>query len=105
MALFEHSVKLLLKIPLDKDMKRGYIYASSFDSFDFSLIKWIDIKAVHFLTNFLSAVPTQNVKRKQVGPVHGRSKSHEPEEVRFYLLDIALNNSFVVYENFKRNIV
>ncbi|CAK1602127.1 unnamed protein product [Parnassius mnemosyne] len=52
-------------LPLDKDMKRGDIYATNSEGISF--IKWMDNKAMHLLTNFLSPIPTQKVKRKQVG--------------------------------------
>ena len=52
-------------LPSDKDMKRGDIYSTSFQGISF--VKWMDNRAVHLLTNFLSPVPTLKVKRKQAG--------------------------------------
>ncbi|XP_050551667.1 piggyBac transposable element-derived protein 4-like [Spodoptera frugiperda] len=116
-------------LPLDKEMKRGDIYATSFEGISF--IKWMDNKAVHLLTNFLSPVPTLKVKRKQAGSaqcleitcpdiVHKYNKNmggvdlmdqkkvtyevDRKSKIKYYLrlffdlLDIAMNNSYIVYE-------
>lgn len=52
-------------LPLDKHMRRGDIFTVSFEGISF--VKWMDNKAVHLLTNYLSPIPTQTVKRRQVG--------------------------------------
>lgn len=52
-------------LPLDKNMKRGEIFATSFQGISF--VKWMDNKSVHLLTNFLSPVPTATVKRRKAG--------------------------------------
>lgn len=51
--------------PVDKKMKRGDIYTTSFQGI--SYVKWMDNKAVHLLTNFLSPLETDTVKRRQAG--------------------------------------
>lgn len=51
--------------PVDKKMKRGDIYSTSFQGI--SYVKWMDNRAVHLLTNFLSPIETTQVKRRQVG--------------------------------------
>lgn len=43
-------------------MKRGDIHAVSTNGITF--VKWMDTKAVHMLTNFISPVPTSTVKRQ-----------------------------------------
>lgn len=116
-------------LPLDRDMKRGDIYATSFEGISF--IKWMDNRAVHLLTNFLSPIPTQKVKRKQVGSsqsleikcpviVHKYNQNmggvdlmdqkkvtyevDRKSKIKYYLrlffdlLDIAMNNAYIVYE-------
>lgn len=115
-------------IPTDKSMKRGDIYTAS--SGGISFIKWMDNKAVHMLTNFISPVPTANVTRRQSGSadrlvvkcpdvikrynkymggvdlmdqkkvyyeVDRKSKIKYYLRLFFDILDIALNNSYVVY--------
>lgn len=52
-------------LPSDKSMKRGDIHAVSTNGITF--VKWMDTKAVHMLTNFISPVPTSTVKRRQAG--------------------------------------
>lgn len=51
--------------PLDKNMKRGDIYTTSFHGITY--VKWMDNKAVYLLTNFLSPVERVTVKRRKAG--------------------------------------
>lgn len=44
-------------------MKRGEIYTTSFH--DITYVKWMVNKGVHLLTNFLSLVETDTIKRRQ----------------------------------------
>ena len=64
--------KLLPKkdVTADKDMKRGEV--ASYEASGITYVKWIDNKPVHKLSNFLSAHPLHEVKRKKKG-----SKEHE----------------------------
>lgn len=50
-------------LPMDRTMQRGDIYAESFQGISF--VKWMDAKAVHMLTNFISPVQRRFVKRKE----------------------------------------
>ncbi|GBP18199.1 PiggyBac transposable element-derived protein 2 [Eumeta japonica] len=51
--------------PIDRSMKRGDIYTASFHGI--SYVKWMDNKAVHLLTNFLSPIEIDTVKRRKAG--------------------------------------
>lgn len=51
--------------PADKKMKRGDIFTTSFHGI--SYVKWMDNKGVHLLTNFLSPIDTDTVKRRKAG--------------------------------------
>lgn len=51
--------------PSDKTMKRGDIYTTSYHGI--SYVKWMDNKGVHLLTNYLSPVETDIVKRRKAG--------------------------------------
>ncbi|GBP51865.1 PiggyBac transposable element-derived protein 4 [Eumeta japonica] len=115
-------------LPSDKSMKRGDIHAVSTNGITF--VKWMDTKAVHMLTNFISPVPTSTVKRRQAGTAQKinvtcpevvmrynkyiggvdlmdqRKACYEVDrkaKVKYYLrlffdiLDIAKNNSYLVY--------
>ena len=63
--------KLLPKkdVTADKDMKRE---VASYEASGITYVKWMDNKSVHMLSNFLSAHPLHEVKRRKKG-----SKKHE----------------------------
>lgn len=115
-------------LPLDKNMKRGDVYAESSNGISF--VKWMDTRSVHMLTNFISPVPTGTVKRRRIGTAEKinvtcpeviiyynkymggvdlmdqRKACYEVDrkaKIKYYLrlvfdlLDIALNNAYVVY--------
>ncbi|CAH2108202.1 unnamed protein product [Euphydryas editha] len=115
-------------ITVDRDMKRGDIFSTSFEGISF--IKWMDNKAVHLLTNFLSPIPTQVVKRRKIGcaqrldvtcpdivckynknmggvdlmdqkkvtyEVDRKSKIKYYLRLFFDILDIAMNNAYIIY--------
>ncbi|GFS46856.1 chimeric ERCC6-PGBD3 protein [Trichonephila inaurata madagascariensis] len=115
-------------LPLDENMQRGDIHAES--SSGISFIKWMDIKSVHMLTNFISPERNGTVKRRHAGTaekvnvtcpevvicynkhrggvdlMNQRKACYEVNRkvkikyylrLFFYLLDIALNNAYVVY--------
>lgn len=115
-------------LPSDKSMKRGDIHAVSTNGITF--VKWMDTKAVHMLSNFISPVPTSTVKRRQAGTAQKinvtcpevvmrynkymggvdlmdqRKACYEVDrkaKIKYYLrlffdiLDIAMNNSYLVY--------
>ena len=64
--------KLLPKkeVTADKDMKRGEV--ASYEASGITYVKWMDKKPVRMLSNFLSAHPLHEVKRRKKG-----SKEHE----------------------------
>lgn len=121
-------------LPLDKTMQRGDIYYASFQGI--SLIKWMDTKSVHMLTNFISPEETTFVKRRQaksaqkisvvcpevitnynkymggVDLMDQRKVCYEVDrkaKIKYYLrlffdiMDIAVNNAYVVYTKLHNN--
>ncbi|XP_060803721.1 piggyBac transposable element-derived protein 3-like [Amyelois transitella] len=115
-------------LPTDKSMQRGNIYAVSSNGITFT--KWMDTKAVHMLTNFISPVQTITIKRRQAGTAQKinvtcpevvmqynkymggvdlmdqRKACYEVDrkaKIKYYLrlffdmLDIAMNNAYLVY--------
>lgn len=124
-------------LPLDKNMKRGDIYTSSFEGISF--VKWMDNRAVTLLTNFLSPVETDTVRRRIAGSAEKinvkcpkaimhynknmggvdlmdqRKSFYELDrksKIKYYLrlffdlLDISVNNSYVIYTECKaKNLV
>ena len=122
-------------VSLDKNMKRGDIYTSSFEGISF--VKWMDNRAVTLLTNFLSPVETDrrriagsakkiNVKcpkaimhynknmggvdlmdqRKSFYELDRKSKIKYYLRLFFDLLDISGHNSYVIYTECKaKNLV
>ncbi|GBP76352.1 hypothetical protein EVAR_52994_1 [Eumeta japonica] len=63
--LFEQTENIFKSAPIDRSMKRGDIYTASFHGI--SYVKWMDNKAVHLLTNFLSPIEIDTVKRRKAG--------------------------------------
>lgn len=53
------------QVPQDKNMKRGDI--ACFVSNDVCYVKWMDNRAVHMVSNFLSPFPIHEVKRRKKG--------------------------------------
>ena len=50
-----------------KEMKRGDV--ECFQAKNIFFVKWMDNKAVHMLSNFLTAFPWYEIKRKKAEPL------------------------------------
>ena len=118
-------------VPSDKNMKRGDV--ACFTSNGIFYVKWMDNRAVHMTSNYLSAFPTSDVKRRKKGSSEKETfncpavvkqyneymggvdimdqkkvtyQFDHRSNIKYYLrvvsdlIDIAVNNAFIIFSKF-----